>query len=188
MNKKQEMAEQTRMNLQEAFWNLYKEKPIEKITIKEVTNLAGYNRGTFYLYYKDIYDMLTSIEGEILIVIDNFVQKWMSESIGEEWFGYVAQLIEWFQSYSPYVSVLLSNTGDPDFVRKLKDILRPVIHRWNVAVECLPEDEQEILTEFHLSGIIAALSTWLSQEKRMSFESFVGFMMNHFFQGYQSEE
>ena len=59
MNKKQEMAEQTRMNLQEAFWNLYKEKPIEKITIKEVTNLAGYNRGTFYLYYKDIYDMLS---------------------------------------------------------------------------------------------------------------------------------
>ena len=183
MNKKQEMAEQTQKNLQEAFWNLYKEKPIEKITIKEVTDLAGYNRGTFYLYYKDIYDILSSIEDEILTVIDAFVQKWMSESIFVEWSGYVAQLIEWFQAYSPYVSVLLNNTGDPDFVRKLKDILRPVIRRWNVAAESLPEDEQEILTEFHLAGIISALSTWMSQEDGMSFEAFVGFMMRHFFPG-----
>lgn len=48
----------TRENLIEAFWELYKDKPIEKITVKEITNRAGYNRGTFYAYFKDTYEVL----------------------------------------------------------------------------------------------------------------------------------
>lgn len=183
MNKKQKLTEQTRENLREAFWSLYSRKPIEKITIKEVTDLAGYNRGTFYLYYKDIYDILSSVETEILTVIEKFVNQWMSESIGEEWSEYVVQLAEWFQVYAPYVSVLLNSNGDPDFIRKLKDILRPVIRHWYLSGESLPESEQEILIEFHLAGIISALSAWLSQEPRISLESFVGFMMKYFFPG-----
>lgn len=59
MRKQPEVTEQTKTNLRTAFWELYKEKPIEKITIKEITDAAGYNRGTFYLYYKDVYDLFT---------------------------------------------------------------------------------------------------------------------------------
>lgn len=59
-------TEQTKNNLRIAFWSLYAQKPIEKISIKEITELAGYNRGTFYLYYNDVYDLLHQIEEEIL--------------------------------------------------------------------------------------------------------------------------
>ena len=48
--------EQTKENLVEAFWTLYKDKPLEKITVKEITDKAGYNRGTFYSYFKDTYE------------------------------------------------------------------------------------------------------------------------------------
>ena len=52
MKKQPQITEQTKDNLRSAFWTLYSSKPIDKITIKEITDLAGYNRGTFYLYYK----------------------------------------------------------------------------------------------------------------------------------------
>lgn len=57
MKKQPQITEQTKACLREAFWTLYTKKPIEKISIKEITDLAGYNRGTFYLYYKDVYDL-----------------------------------------------------------------------------------------------------------------------------------
>ena len=50
MKKQPQVTEQTRANLREAFWNLYAERPIERISVREITDRAGYNRATFYLY------------------------------------------------------------------------------------------------------------------------------------------
>ena len=51
MQKKEKMTGQTRQNLMDAFWILYCEKRIEKITVKDIVNKAGYNRSTFYEYF-----------------------------------------------------------------------------------------------------------------------------------------
>ena len=66
MRKQPQVTEQTRANLMQAFWDLYLEKPIEKITIREITDRAGYNRATFYLYYRDVYDLFDQLEESIL--------------------------------------------------------------------------------------------------------------------------
>ena len=58
--------EQTKENLVEAFWTLYKDKPLEKITVKEITDKAGYNRGTFYSYFKDTYEMQKYVRDSLL--------------------------------------------------------------------------------------------------------------------------
>ena len=47
MGKYEEVSARTRQNLMDAFWELYCEKRIEKITVREITAKAGYNRGTF---------------------------------------------------------------------------------------------------------------------------------------------
>ena len=38
---------------------------IQDISIKELTELVDINRGTFYLHYDDIYDMLHKVEDEM---------------------------------------------------------------------------------------------------------------------------
>lgn len=63
-------SSQTRQNLIDAFWSLYCEKRIEKITVKEITQKAGYNRGTFYEYFTDVYDMLEQIEQSLIPTIE----------------------------------------------------------------------------------------------------------------------
>jgi AcrR family transcriptional regulator len=60
----------TKQNLIDAFWALYCEKRIEKITVKEITQKAGYNRGTFYEYFTDIYDVLNQIEESLIPTLD----------------------------------------------------------------------------------------------------------------------
>lgn len=56
----------TQKVIQEAFWKLLKEKPLAKITVKEVCDLAGINRGTFYKHYMDPYDLMDKIQEEIV--------------------------------------------------------------------------------------------------------------------------
>ena len=43
--------------IRESLFELMQEKPIEKITVKELCERADVNRSTFYAYYNDIFDL-----------------------------------------------------------------------------------------------------------------------------------
>lgn len=77
MSKKSEPVSRTRIlsrqNLIAAFERIFPEKPIEKISIKEITNAAGYNRSTFYLYFKDIYELADAFEAAVLEEVSEVV-------------------------------------------------------------------------------------------------------------------
>ena len=66
MRKQTDKTLQTKADLIAAFWKLYKEKPINKITVKEVTDTAGYYRSTMYYYFEDVYAILDEIETSVL--------------------------------------------------------------------------------------------------------------------------
>ena len=60
----------TRKVIQEALWTLLKEKPLAKITVKEVCERAQINRGTFYKHYLDCYDLLDKMQEEVIAQLE----------------------------------------------------------------------------------------------------------------------
>lgn len=65
MARKEKATAITKKNIEDAFWSFYCEMPMDKIRINAVMDRAGYNRGTFYQYFKSLEDVLESIETEI---------------------------------------------------------------------------------------------------------------------------
>ena len=59
-------TERTRRSITNAFLELRKQKPIEKITVKELAELAYINKATFYTHYHDIYDLADQMENEFM--------------------------------------------------------------------------------------------------------------------------
>ena len=51
----------TRQTIKDTFLELLKQKSFTKITVTEICKNAEINRGTFYLHYYDIYDVLSDI-------------------------------------------------------------------------------------------------------------------------------
>lgn len=66
MNKYESMRAQTRATIRSAFWQLYTQKEIGRITVNDVISACGVNRSTFYRYYSDLYQILEEIEQELL--------------------------------------------------------------------------------------------------------------------------
>ena len=52
----------SKMIIQSNFVSLLKQKPMNKITVKELCEMADINRATFYKYYMDFYDLMEKIE------------------------------------------------------------------------------------------------------------------------------
>lgn len=55
----------TRSSIINAFLQLRAKKPLERITVKELADLAEINKATFYLHYKDIYDLSEQLENDL---------------------------------------------------------------------------------------------------------------------------
>lgn len=56
------MAQQyTRNKICDVFIHMLNQRPLSKITVKEVVAECGINRNTFYYYYADLYEVLTEL-------------------------------------------------------------------------------------------------------------------------------
>ena len=68
------MAQQyTKKIIREEFIKILNERPLNKITVKDIASACDINRNTFYYYYTDIYAILSEIfQTELQIVIDEY--------------------------------------------------------------------------------------------------------------------
>ena len=58
--------QRTRKSIINAFLALRSEKPLEKITVRELTDKAVIHKATFYLHYHDIYELSETLEEEVI--------------------------------------------------------------------------------------------------------------------------
>ena len=77
------MSKFTKQAIMDGFIELSKQMPIDKITVKKVTDYIGSTRNTFYYHYQDIYALLEEIvvtKAKKLFVLDedNLENSWKS--------------------------------------------------------------------------------------------------------------
>ena len=167
MAKNPAQVAQTKKNLKDAFWILYKEKRIDKISIKEITDKGGYNRGTFYLYYKDVYDILEQIEDELLNSLDDVSESMIKFLISsQDYLEDYNKFLEYFRVNNEYISVLLGENGDAYFQSKYKDMLKSHIKKHiNMNALEYSEDTVDFSLEFFISGLLGLILYYLAKHK-----------------------
>lgn len=52
-----------------ALYELMEEQPLEKIPVTRLCRLADVNRGTFYHYYRDVFDLYEKLEDDFLCAV-----------------------------------------------------------------------------------------------------------------------
>lgn len=173
MNKQPEVTAQTKQNLIDAFWSLYCEKRIEKITVKDVAQKAGYNRGTFYTYFIDVYDVLEQIEQSLIPALDELPPLTMPKhNIGMP----LDRFLKLYEQNSQYYSVLLGDHGDPAFASKLKNSTKPMLKQ-AFSADCAMDDiELDFILEYVLSAMIGIMSYWFLQNKALPAENLFALM------------
>lgn len=66
MNKQPEITDATRKRILDAFWTLYKDAPVDKITAGNLAAAAGIHRSSFYRYFPDVYQVFDDVQEELL--------------------------------------------------------------------------------------------------------------------------
>ncbi|MGN0476080.1 MAG: TetR-like C-terminal domain-containing protein [Ruminococcus sp.] len=146
----------TKAVLKKSLLSLMKEKSVKHITVKELCDRADINRGTFYLHYADVFDMLEQIEDEMFTALNEYIElssndeEALSENLFENIFSFVKE-------NSEFCSVMLSDRGEIGFIKKLLTFLHD---------KFTSRFGETNLTEFYFSfvvyGFIGMIETWLN--------------------------
>lgn len=138
----------TRRVLKETFLELLKEKPVNKITVKEVCARAELNRATFYAHYSDCFALLESIEQELIEAFERSLK--MIDPLD------VSALIEaiyaMVKQHETACRVLVFQGASPSVLRRMIDLAREEsIRSWKKQLRGASDAELEMLYT-HLSN------------------------------------
>ena len=169
----------TKRRLREGLLRLLEEKPINEISVKELTELVDVNRGTFYFHYQDIYDLLRDMEQDFF---DNF-DRTLSENtpaLDEDGFPildaegapYLHAIFSFVDANRSFCRIMLSPHGDMKFVELVKErIDRQCRFFWQLLAPGADEAQSGMYNAFLINGLIGLIREWVNDRRDLSVES-----------------
>lgn len=156
----------TKSILLKTLTELMTKKKINEITVKELTDLADVNRSTFYLYYKDIFDMLEQVENEMLADFsENFGYYIKNTNDQDTTIEFFTHIFEHVQIYSDICKILLGPEGDYCFIEKFKKV---IIQTKPPFDESIPEITIHFLRPYIISGCVGIVQQWIFDGLKIS--------------------
>ena len=162
--KEDRRVRRTKKLLTQALTQLLQEKQINEITVKELTDLADMNRGTFYLYYKDMFDMLEKIEDGMFEALDAIVSPHEHDDVSQQTKPILLDLFRFIEDNQEMCRVLLSPHGDMNFLHRLNEVVREkCLKAWPDIRKEKGEADFDYHYSFVVFGCAGIIRAWVNR-------------------------
>ncbi len=154
-------SKDTKELLKDSLIELAKKKPIDKITIKQVSENAGVTSQTFYNHFSDKYDM---VHWAYKKRVDELFDKYKNGEL--TWKELLDAFLVGYKKNSRFILNAFNNTyGEDSYAIKTGGYLCQSVEnelKRRLGVDELDE-ELSILTKIYVSGIINIIAYWLNE-------------------------
>ena len=155
MEKMDRRVRKTRALLLQGLVKMLETHDIQDISVKELTELVDINRGTFYLHYDDIYDMLHKIEEQKPVITNSLASQ-----------GPLLEFFRFLDRNRDLAKVMIGPHGDLAFVNRLKDQIEK--RTLQVLESAQSDANYEYLCSFIITGCVGVVETWLKESDPQS--------------------
>lgn len=155
----------TKQQLQDGFIQLRKKKDLKDITVKELCELTDLNRGTFYLHYKDIYDLSEQLESSLFISLQDVLDKHSLDyenNLTNSQEPLLRDILQLIKDNADFCTMLLGDTGEITFINKLKKLVLDIVFKKCINIFDFNKEEHFTYSyNFILYGCIGIIDSWL---------------------------
>ncbi|WP_373483407.1 TetR/AcrR family transcriptional regulator [Acetobacterium sp.] len=176
----------TEQQLQTGLAQLLLEKSVEKITVSELSDLVDINRGTFYLHYKDVFDMLDQIENEIFIDFCTLLNRYASIFERSNTRPFLIDAFRFIAENDEMLHVLLCKPGHLAFLNRLQAVFKEnFFEHWLEKYHPKVSPQIEYFYSYILSGCMGIMIQWLNTGMKESPEQMAKFTEIIIFEGFK---
>lgn len=162
--KEDRRVRRTKKMLAQGLTQLMQQKQVKDITVRELADLADVNRGTFYLYYRDIFDMLEKLEEELFDRFNQIIAAHQEGPILSRTRPMFGDLFQFIHENQEICRILLSENGDMKFLERLSNLVEERLRAdWLSSHDGLTECEFEYRYAFGVMGCVGLVRAWLER-------------------------
>lgn len=157
----------TKKVIKDTFLSLLEKKDITSISVKELCDIADVNRGTFYRYYEDIYDLLKKIEEEFIEEIreSNSMVHMSNHSI----YTFTKEILDIFENNKKLVRILFNADSNIYFLDDVLEVAyEKCIGNWESNIDSDNYNELENSVVFIFNGALGVINYWVKNDFNIS--------------------
>lgn len=154
----------TKMVIKNSFVKLLNQKPITKISVKEICDDADINRATFYAHYMDQYDLLRQIENEVINDINQYLKDYDFKDINLVPVEMIERIIEYIEENADLFDLLLNSNGDMKFQQEIIKIIGDQHFIPIIGTDSFNKKNAEYIFHFLASGAVGVIQKWLKDD------------------------
>ncbi len=121
MGRYEKASSRTERAIQDAYWELYVDEDIDKVTVNDVCGRAGIHRSTFYYHFKSVEDIQESIKRRQMDLLMDLFERTGGADVD---FGeFIPQFQELFDENERYLVPLVMEYRDREFSFRYREYL-----------------------------------------------------------------
>lgn len=164
VNENDSRVRRTKKLIRQGLVELGKTKSINKITVKELTDCVDVNRGTFYLHYKDVYDLIESIENELYAEFNAKISSFTSDVLLKNPLDICEAFCTHFHEHMDIYSVLLGQYGDAQFAYKIGELLNTKVYEIFKAIfPNMNKEKFDLAYNYGKFGYVGLIGCWFTE-------------------------
>lgn len=149
----------TKKAIHQAFIQLLKEKSLNQITIAELSEKADLGRGTFYLHYRDIYDLYEKVEEELYNELTEIFDQFKPYTTSESLLLLTTAVAKFIDQKRELFLLLIQSNANGNVLHKIKEIFKDKV----LTDECYQQIStyEQLEALFIVSGVIGVVEEWI---------------------------
>lgn len=170
MRKSDARVRYTQRVIRESFLSLLREKPVNRITVKEVCELAELNRATFYAHYSDCFALMERIELDLLEAFEQSLRLIDGFDVS----ALISAIYAMVERHEDACRVLIFGGASPSVLGRMIDLARASsIAAWRRQLHNASDAELEMLYTHLSNGLMNVVLRGYDRYDREEVISFV---------------
>ena len=157
------MSQVTKRALEASLKNLLLKKPLDKITINDITEDCGINRMTFYYHFKDIYDLIE------WCCVEDAKKALEGKKTYDTWQQGFLQIFEAVLDNKPFILNVYHSVsreqGEIYLYKLTYDLLIGVVEEKSAGMN-VREEDKKFIADFYKYAFVGLMLDWVRHDMK----------------------
>lgn len=155
----------TRRSIRAAFTELVIQKDLEKITVKEIVEIADINRNTFYLHYGNVNEVMVEIENEIITALTAEIERIEFSKLSSNPYLFYKSLTNLLDADVDLNTAILRSIKSSTLSLQVKQVLKDKLSRALSELQHIDPLVLDVNIDFLTAGMISVYQSWFLSGK-----------------------
>lgn len=161
------MSNMTKYALEASLKKLLLQKPLDKITINDLTSDCGISRMAFYYHFKDIYDLTE------WVCMEDAARALQGKKTYDNWQEGLLQIFEAVMENKPFIMNIYHSVSREQIENYLfqltYDLIMGIVEEKSVGIE-ITEEEKKFIADFYKYSFVGIMLDWIKQGMKESYQ------------------